>query len=70
MDRSSGESDLIYKSFLRTTKKVRVKNMRQDTGGNWYPTKEVSSAMTKLMQTIIAREGDDENDDPDSYWHP
>lgn len=46
--------------------------MRNFTNSNdiGYPTKETSSVMTKLMQTLIAKESDDENDDPDSYWHP
>jgi hypothetical protein len=63
-----------------TSKKVRKTNMRHltcstnderdDIVNTWYPKKETSSAMTKLMQVIIAREGDDDDEDPDNYWHP
>lgn len=47
-----------------------VDNERDNIVNNWYPTKEASGAVTKLMQAIIAREGDDEDEDPDNYWHP
>jgi hypothetical protein len=40
------------------------------SGGNWYLMKETSSVMAKLVQVIIAKEGDDDSEDPDSYWHP
>jgi len=40
-----------------------------NTINTWYPKKETSSAMIKLMQVIIAKE-DDDDEDPDNYWHP
>ena len=43
-------------------------NERDDIVNNWYPVKETSSAVTKLLQVIIAYDGDD--DDDDGYWHP
>jgi hypothetical protein len=55
---------------------VRIKNMRHltckrgdDIVNTWYSKQEKSGVITKIMQVIIAREGDDD-DDPDNYWHP
>jgi hypothetical protein len=61
-------------------KKVRKKNMKELTNSigkerddivkNWYPTRETSSTVMRLLQVIVAHEDDDKEEDPDNYWHP
>jgi hypothetical protein len=41
-----------------------------DIVNTWYSKQEKSGAITKLMQVISAREGDDDDEDSDNYWHP
>ncbi|MBV9256441.1 MAG: hypothetical protein JO215_00325 [Ktedonobacteraceae bacterium] len=47
-----------------------IENERDNIVNTWYATKETSSAVARLLQVVIARDDDDKDEDPDSYWHP
>jgi hypothetical protein len=59
---------------------VREKNMKDLTSSSvkehdnivdkWYPARETSGIVMRLLQAIVAHEDDEKEEDPDNYWHP
>ena len=42
---------------------------RDDIVKSWYPGRETSGTVMRLLQAIVAHEDDDKDED-DGYWHP